>query len=119
MTTTGALVEQVQLPVSGSHQTVWSGCACIGQWMPELSRSGDQLLADENLLTIKCGVGQFNFRPGKVLHIERAGAFPWFWRGIMIEHRMPGYPFRIGFLPGAASTRQVLQRLERYGYWVI
>ena len=118
-TVASGLVEPVQLRLAGATDSVWSGCACVGQGLPELSGIGDQLIANERLLTIQCGVGQFNFRPGKVLHIERAGAFPWFWRGLMIEHRMPGYPLRIGFLPGTSSTRQVLEQLVRLGYWVI
>lgn len=96
----------------------WRGCAWIGQRTPENSVPSDLLVANEDRLTITCGVGEFNFRPGKVLRIERAGLFPWFWRGIVIEHRMPSYPLHIGFLPAEESTRELLQQLERYGYWV-
>ena len=97
----------------------WNGCAWAGRSFPAAIHAGDTLSITDDALIIRSSLGQFSFRPGKVLRIERAGMVPWFWRGFVLEHRMPGYPPRVGFLPAGVRCRDVLRELERFGYWVI
>jgi len=69
-------------------------------------------------LTIQSKVGSYRFRRQDIASIHRAGAVPWFGAGIVVRHRMEGFPAEIGFCARGTSSQEVLQVLASYGYTV-
>lgn len=75
-------------------------------------------MVDEENLSINGTQRSINLRSGTALRIERAGPLPGLWRGIRIHHRHPRYPARLAFIPSNGTTRELLEQLQKLGYWV-
>jgi hypothetical protein len=98
----------------------WEGSIQVGSpWNIVSPQQTARLRADEEKLLIDTRQANIYLRPGTVLRIERAGALPWFWRGILIHHRLARYDRCIGFVPASSSTGELLERLQQLGYWVL
>jgi len=99
-------------------QTSWKGAALADGLTTHGVGSDGTMTATNERLTIESKVGSFSFKPQDIACIHRAGSLPWFGAGILVRHRIQGYPEQIGFCPRSTSSQEVLQVLASYGYEV-
>ncbi len=98
--------------------TIWNGIGLANGITTHGPGSDGTMTATSERLTIESGVGSFSFRPEDIVLITRAGTLPWFGAGILVRHRVEGYPYEIGFCPRGTSSKEVLKVLATYGYQV-
>ena len=99
-------------------QTVWEGAALADGLSTHGAGSAGTMSANRERLTIESKIGSFSFRRQDIASIHRAGVLPWLGAGILVSHRIQGYPDEIGFCPRGTSSQDVLQVLASYGYKV-
>jgi hypothetical protein len=112
---------QSKVPISSSPEAAglkWLGCAYFGGRFPQGGHHHDALIASEESLTINSSLFSFRFHGGEVLRVEQLENGSWAGKAIMIHPRRAGGPPRVGFLPGNASAREVLESLKCLGYCV-
>ncbi len=97
----------------------WEGHTHFGWPWSNYGRAPDIFVADERGLVLGSKLGRLDLRSVVVLWIERSGMFPCLWKGIMIHHRNPAYPKRIGFVPRSGPETEILNELEKLGYSIL
>ena len=77
---------------------------------------GATLTASADELWIKGNLGDFHIPRAAVTKLQRGSLYPWFFRGVRIQHRIAGIPAVLRFNAMSGSTRELLAQLGALGF---
>ena len=77
---------------------------------------GALLMVTPDELRLKGNRGDFRIPRTEVTKLTRSSLYPWFFRGVRIQHRITGIPAVLRFNALSVSTRELLTRLGALGF---
>ena len=77
---------------------------------------GATLTVTPDELWLKGNRGDFRIPRAAVKKLSRSALYPWFFRGVRIQHHVAGIPTVLRFRAMSGSTRELLARLGTLGF---
>ena len=102
--------------LSSTYPLRWEGNMSDGIGTTGGPGPGAVLCANADEIWLKGRRGDFHLPRKAVLRIGRSGFYPWFFRGILIRHNVPGCPSDLKFGPWTTSSCEILLQLKSLGY---
>ena len=102
--------------LSNTYSLRWEGHMCDGVGTTAGPEPGAVLCANADEIWLKGRRGDFHLPRKAVIRIGRSRFYPWFFRGILIRHNVPGCPSDLKFGPWTTSSCEILLQLKSLGY---